>query len=1214
MAETSTVSSPAPRRRHGVLRVIAWIVGILIVLIVVAYFVGTSSAFFKSVILPKAGAALNAHITVSDASISPFHQVVLRDLKVQTTGTEPLVTAPEVRLRYSLMDIIRGNILVEEVALTSPTIVLLENPDGSSNLDPITKKMAEQPSKPAQPAKPSKPAKIDIRKVSLSNGTVRQVKLYADNHSDTTEISGINVSLENIKNGQAGKLALAANIAMKNNPPAPAQPGSLQATVNGSFNLTLSADLKPESIQGNTRLTVTHADGALAQADALGVTLDCDVSPTNIKQVALRFAKASTQLAELVVSGPFDMAKNEGKLDIRLQHVDKNLLNLAGASSGLDFGPTTIDSTNQVQLANAGKSITAVGQFNLNQLQVTRTNQTTPALDLHAAYDVTVDSAASNAVLRALTVTGTQKDNQIIRGELANPMTISWGNNAAPVGDSTLNFAVTHLDLANWKAFLADVAPAGDVNLKAQLVSRQAGKQLRFDVSSELDNFTAGSGSNQLSQLTIKASLNGQSENLKTFNVPTYKLDVARQNQQLVTMSGSAIYDQTFTNADVQLDAQLMLAQLLQALPRSDMHVTSGSVQLKAHVTQTNQNQSVIGTFTLADLTGKMGSNTFQNFGATGNLDLGMTSEQVLIRKLDGKVTQAQKDGGAFSVNGTYGLSNQLAQITAKLSDFNQNGLRPFIEPMLTGKQLTSIDINADASLNYDPKAASSVKASLQLTNLVVHDPKGQFPSSPLALGAQLDTSLNKQVADIRQCQLSLTPTARATNQVNLTGHVDMSQTNGTQGNLKLAADSLDLTTYYDLFGGQQQPTAAKPAAPEGQSAPGPGTRPASAPSSSEQEPPAQTLPFSNFTVDATIGRLYLHEVEITNFVMSTKLDRAHVTVDPFKLALNGAPVNAAINCDLSVPGYKYDVNFGAQQVPLAPLVDSFQPDRKGQLGGTFTAQAKVAGTGTTGPNLKKYLNGQFDLGSTNLNLSVVNIRSPILKVLVNVVGLIPELTRNPEGALTGLVGSLVPGNASAKTGSLSSELEKSPINSVVAKGNIGDGKVELQNAVVQSPAFAASATGTVMLADILTNSAINIPVTVSLSHSLAERMNLVPVNAPTNQAYVPLPNFLTMKGTVGEPKSDINKMALAGTVFRGISGIIPGASAGTNQSNLIQGILGGASGGAAGTNQTRNAIGGLIQGLGGALGGSQKPGTTTNAPPATNQNPVNNLLKGFFK
>src|SRR3954463_15370020 len=92
-----TAVQPGPRRKRRWLRVISFLFLLVILLLVAAYFVGTSSAFFKGVILPKASKALNADITVSEASISPFKEVVLSDLRVKTTGDEPLLTAPEVR-------------------------------------------------------------------------------------------------------------------------------------------------------------------------------------------------------------------------------------------------------------------------------------------------------------------------------------------------------------------------------------------------------------------------------------------------------------------------------------------------------------------------------------------------------------------------------------------------------------------------------------------------------------------------------------------------------------------------------------------------------------------------------------------------------------------------------------------------------------------------------------------------------------------------------------------------------------------------------------------------------------------------------------------------------------------------------------------------------------------------------------------------------------
>ena len=98
--------------------------------------------------MPRVSTSLNAQVTVSDASISPFKEVVLQNLRVQTTGAEPLITVREVRARYRLMDILGGNIHVEEVVLSSPTVTVVENPDQSSNLDPV---MRSQPGKAKEP-------------------------------------------------------------------------------------------------------------------------------------------------------------------------------------------------------------------------------------------------------------------------------------------------------------------------------------------------------------------------------------------------------------------------------------------------------------------------------------------------------------------------------------------------------------------------------------------------------------------------------------------------------------------------------------------------------------------------------------------------------------------------------------------------------------------------------------------------------------------------------------------------------------------------------------------------------------------------------------------------------------------------------------------------------------------------------------------------------
>ncbi len=512
-------------------------------------------------------------------------------------------------------------------------------------------------------------------------------------------------------------------------------------------------------------------------------------------------------------------------------------MNLAGAGSGIDFDSTTIDSTNEITLTKAGAVIAATGRFNADKFQVTRAGQTTPTLDFSADYSVTVDSTARTALLRELTLTGTQEGRPLLAARLSQPMNLAWGNNSNNVGDSALELDVTKLNLADWRPFLGNAVSAGEVNATMKLLSQQAGKQLGFDLNSQINNLVARVGSNQTFQASVNLQAQGQAADFKQFSLSKYQLQIIRQNQPLLTASGSGSYNladasadaqvalqtslpglggafpmpganfssgtvelnarvtqkqntQTVTgkltltditgeagsnsfskigstmdvdvsrtpekiqiqkfngtltqagniaatfdvsgsynpadaSADAQVALQASLAALCKAFPQPNAGCSSGSVELKGHVTQKANTQTVTGQLTLADLTGQLGKNSFSKFGSTMDVDVSRTPEQIQIQKLDGALTQNGIAGGNFNLTGSYDPARQTAQLTAALSGFNQDGLRPFLEPMLAGKKLVSIAINGNASVQYDPEQSSAIKADLQVTNLVVHDPGG---------------------------------------------------------------------------------------------------------------------------------------------------------------------------------------------------------------------------------------------------------------------------------------------------------------------------------------------------------------------------------------------------------------------------------------------------------------------------------------------------------
>ncbi|HEU0038016.1 MAG TPA: hypothetical protein VFR76_01965, partial [Verrucomicrobiae bacterium] len=374
MAETK-IETKAPKRGRWLRRLMA-AAAVLVVLLVALYFVATSGPFVKGVIVPRVGTAMNAEISVGDAQVSPFSKVVLRDVKLTPKGAEPLFTATEVRLRYSLLSIIGGNIAVEEMTVIAPMVTIVEKADGTSNLDPLLKqqKLAEKP----PPAKPGSSPSVDVKSVALNNGTIRRVKELKGGGRDVLELANVNVTASNIKNGQAGKLDVAASLSIENAAKTDSAGGSLQATLKGGFSFALAKNLLPSALQGDTTFAIEKATGDFAELSTLTAKLDCDTTATEIKQFALQFTKANAPLGELRVSGPFDAAKVEGKLKVEIRSLDRQVLNLVGAASGIDFGTTTINSSSEVELAKNGGLISLAGQLDVARFQVKRQQLTSP--------------------------------------------------------------------------------------------------------------------------------------------------------------------------------------------------------------------------------------------------------------------------------------------------------------------------------------------------------------------------------------------------------------------------------------------------------------------------------------------------------------------------------------------------------------------------------------------------------------------------------------------------------------------------------------------------------------------------------------------------------------------------------------------------------------------------------------------------------------------
>lgn len=1212
------------------------------VLLVALYFVVTSDPFLKAVALPRVSQAINGRLTAGKVSLSPFSQLALKQVKLETTGAEPLFQADEVRVRYGLLGLLGGKVDVPEVVLAGPKLNLVQQADGSSNLDPLLRR---KPS-PPKPAAPSKPLQIDLQKLSLSKGLLRFTKHDKDGASQTSEVANLEVTVSQVKNGQAGKLTLGADLMQRSQPPPKTtnQAALIRARLSGALDFALDAQLLPALLKGDARFAVGEAQGSFRELGGLSGVLACDMSPTEIRQATLRFERAGAPLGQLQVSGPLELAKSEGRLKLEVSAIDRNVLNLFGAAHGLDFANTTINASALVDVTRKGELIGGRAKASVAQFGLRQKDAATPPVDATLDCQFTVNLADKTAVLQSLSLQARQQRAELLSAALDRPMNLIWGENVHGLNEATVKLALKELNLADWQMFFGSNALSGQVSMEGTLNSQQDGRRLSLALTNRAQNVNATLGTNRLQQVGIQAELRGQLADFKRATLDNFKVQVLQRGKPLAAATGSGGYNLESHAASLQAALEADLPALLQQYPVPQVAATAGRAGLSVLLAQDPNKRTVNAKLTLDKFAGEVAGYRLADYQLSLDADSELREREVNLRRASLSLRHGLESGGALDVSGrldlgkqagdfTFGvvnlnehalgpfvgpalaptalssvalsltgtahydakgeslfqcqsdlkqlvltdperklpkaplnarlqlevaqrqnvvelrrlllglepptqgkneldlrgklnLTNRVGEFTLGVKELNERALAPLLAPALAPNKLTSVSLNCTGSGRFDPKGVGNLQLGVQVTNLLLADVAGKLPAKPLQASFELDAAQQQTQLELKKLKLSLPPTDRARNQLQAQGKLDFAATNAAPSRLSLTAESLDLTQLYDLFTTNRPAATAQPVAAATPAKP------------AEVEPGPVKLPLQDFTAELKVERVFCREITIAGWAATAKVARGEVSLGPCQLTLNGAPVSANATANLNRPGYVYALDLKADKLPLEPLGNSFAPDKRGQLQGQLYAQAQIKGAGATGASLQKNLQGSVNFCLTNLNLQLV---SPKYKGLLVPVAL---LLRVPE-------------------------LQDTPLNCIAARANLGGSTVDLQQFVATSPAFYATATGAIRLADVLTNSPLDIPVQLALRRSLAERARLVPAGAPADADPVPLPQFVRVAGTIGDPKTLTDKTKIAG-LLAGSVGSVVGGDAG----NVIQGV------------------GGLLQ------GGKLTPGTITNLLP----------------
>ncbi len=1042
---TSTTPAPTPRRKR---RRWPFVLLFLVALPFLLLWIVSTPAFLQAVVLPQIEKASGMTLEVGDIALSPLSSLELRDVKAFRPDGTLHAEIPLAEARYDLLALLKGTLRVEKLHLKDARIVLQQlaaapsptNPEPSSAPPSV-----DRPAPAATPAPvasaPKKPLHLDIGEVLLENLDLRFVEAERE-----VRVHALTIRIAEYSSGKPliGQLRASLDLIQTQ----PDASGRLLATLSADLNTSLSPEFLPQNLRATVLGSELKTEGVFAAADDVAsFRLDADLTPSEVKQVALSFQNREGQaLGRLSISGPLDLQTQDADLRLEIADIGPAVLNLLGAPAGLSFGRSALAAQMRLLLQERGQKLQLSGEFQGQQFSLNRKGKQTPEIALTFRPALDLDLATKSLNIETLELRAEQSGRPLVSLLLRQPARFTWENEFSIRDDIDLTLNLSPVEVSEW--MLDENAPlrSGRIQSNVQILAQDQGRSVQLLAQGRVMRLVLNVEGLQSTPLSAGLNSNLQVKNLENGNVTL--------------------------NGDVRLDA------------------LSGKIQ-----------NIDLAPWTLA-LKGMVEKNPQHLVITALGLQLAHSGTPVVDAQAQGRIAQTSTDSD-LRVELRQG---DLAKLASLLPD----------NPQLAGKLQGMLHVVSEDNKRFVLRSDASLKG-LRLP--------GKSPS-PSPLQIQFAGDADPDSAQVRTLLVRWPATASARNEIRLQGNANWANPKALRGDLRLRADSADLTPWIPLPAAstaRNMPPAKAPAASRpttGPSAPA-ATRPAEPTTPTlAPEPAPIRLPVESFKVDVEIGSLRLHDNRIDQLRLLADATPDGLRISELSLKLDSAPIDVKGEIQLQKPGFEYNLQASVAPLEVRELVNNWVPDMRGKVQGILSSNLSLRGAGLTGPSLRKNLKGSFRL----------DVRDGQIVILDEA-----ELKNEGLLSLRRLLGGVM-GTVATALGLEPHELMRPPLTELRIDAQLGDARLALADFLAVNPEIHVGTQGEILLAEDLPASRIRkMPITLGVSTNVAKRARIYRIDR-VREDRVFLPPFVSVEGTLGQPKINWDKSVITGLVLTGVT------------------------------------------------------------------------------
>lgn len=560
----------------------------LVVLLIVLYFVLTSSLFLANIALPLAGRFADIPMSANKVKISFFHHSLkLEGVKIGYKNA-PFVEGKEITCKFKkIFSLFNGNIALYDICLNGVTFRTVRYEDGQWNYPWLNWPVAKvDTSKGAKQVAASDPVLLDLANIKAINSSlVFEIRRKLAKDSSKIEIKNLTLNSALFKNNSRCGIKYSGSLTANSG-----NSGNIvkiqNSKVLGIIDSQINGWLTPEKL--NSSLTINNIDGKVNNAALQGREFNIHINALltdlllKINDFQITEKKESQILSSIGLKGNVIFDPLKVNLELSANPVSSETLNLfSGIMDNYNLGETKLYYTGNVNYSEQGMN--SAGNLVAKNISMSTSNYKSPknlGLDLSLDYGIGLNFTDKTGEMKKLKLELINEKNRVVNLSLLKPFPLGWGKtNVKDILDANTK---VRLEINQFRLSLLNPFIPNEKSFAILSGTANGGIDISLDQTQKMLNF---SGDVNLADLAVKVSgdeyknidthhkFNLALKNFSNIIVDPYLVELEKDKENVCRAILKGNYNFKGSNKGrVEISVPSLSSNVLSFLPKKDQY------------------------------------------------------------------------------------------------------------------------------------------------------------------------------------------------------------------------------------------------------------------------------------------------------------------------------------------------------------------------------------------------------------------------------------------------------------------------------------------------------------------------------------------------------------------------------------------------------------------------------------------------------------------